>query len=92
MPRVRDDHATSLPAARLSERWRDSDGAQVELFCWVEQVAEDTDFPVSLSRLHQRGEVVGGGLDQCYRRFEDGTLFSLTPQLLRLLPDPVGAG
>lgn len=33
------------------------------LFCWVEQVAEDG---VLFSRIYQRGEVVGRGIDLVY--------------------------
>ena len=68
-------------------RWRDVDGTQVSLFCWVEQVIEDSDPGVLASRLHQRGQVLGRGLHSLYVRFSDNVLVSLLPHLLRLVPD-----
>lgn len=67
------------------DRWRDADGAHIALFCWVEQVMEDTDPGVLPSRLHQRGQVVGRGLASVYVWFVDNALVSLPSPLLRRL-------
>jgi hypothetical protein len=55
------------------------------LFCWVEQVADSPERAALLSRLHQRGKVVGQGPDVRFQR--EGRLISVPPHLLRLLPD-----
>lgn len=71
--------------------WRDVDGTHISLFCWVEQVAEHPESGALFSRLHQRGQVLGRGHNQLSVRFPgEGQLISLSPQLLRLLPDPPG--
>lgn len=76
---------------RPADRWCDVDGAHISLFCRVEQVAESTEGASLLpSRLHHQGEVVGRGVDQLYVRFSDDTVVSLSPDLLRLLPDVSG--
>lgn len=73
--------------------WRDVDGAHLSLFCWVEQVTESPEPTVLPSRCHQHGQVLGRGLDALYVRFRtDNVLVSLSPCLLRLLPDPPGGG
>ncbi|MGH3897758.1 MAG: hypothetical protein ACRDTA_05775 [Pseudonocardiaceae bacterium] len=69
-------------------RWGDVEGAQISLFCWVEQVMEDPEPGVLPSRLYARGQVVGRGLDSLYVCFSsDNALVSLPPRLLRLLSD-----
>ncbi len=68
-------------------RWRDVAGIHISLFCWVEQVIEDSDSGVLPSRLHQRGQVLGRGLHSLYVCFSDNVLVSIPPHLLRLLPD-----
>jgi hypothetical protein len=79
------------PAPRPShDRWRDIDGIHIALFCLVEQVAECAEPEVLPSRLHQRGQVVGRGLDSLYVRFADNALISLPPQLVRLFRDALG--
>ena len=76
-PALRSDH----------HRWCDADGTHISLFCWVEQIVEDPEFGVLPSRLHQRGQVLGRGLHSLYVCFSDNVLVSLSPHLLRLLPD-----
>lgn len=53
---------------------------------WVEQVVKDLELLVLPFRLHQRGQVLGVGLESIYVRFSDNALVSLPPYLLRLLP------
>jgi hypothetical protein len=69
------------------DRWGDTKGSHVSLFCWVAQVTESTKPRALPGRLHQPGQVLGRGLDSLYRRFDDDHLISLAPRLLRLLPD-----
>lgn len=76
-PALRSDH----------HRWCDVDGTRISLFCWVEQVIEDSDSGVLTSRLHQRGQVLGRALHSLYVCFSNNVLVSLPPHLLRLLPD-----
>jgi hypothetical protein len=52
-------------------RWCDVEGSRIALFCWVEQVAEATNPGMSPTRLHQRGQIVGRGLDSLYVCFSD---------------------
>ncbi len=70
----------------IPDRWRDAEGAHISLFCWIEQVADHPDSGTLLSRLHQRGEVVGRGPDLVYVRFlGEGHVISVPPRLLRVL-------
>jgi hypothetical protein len=39
------------------------------------------------TRLHQRGQVVGRSIDSLYVCFSDNVLLTLSPHVLRLLPD-----
>jgi hypothetical protein len=39
------------------------------------------------TRLHQRGQIVGRGLDSLYVCFSDNVLLALPSHVLRLLPD-----
>ncbi|PZS35281.1 MAG: hypothetical protein DLM61_02180 [Pseudonocardiales bacterium] len=84
-----------MPAATpppVGDRWGDVEGRHISLFCLVEQVAESTLRGLLPSRLHQQGQVVGRGLDSVYVRFAGNEVVSLSPRLLRLLPDaPDGA-
>lgn len=76
------------PALRSAhQRWCDVDGTHIALFCWVEQVMEDPETRVLPSRLHQRGQVIGRGVNSLYVRFSDNALVSLPSHLMRLLPD-----
>lgn len=70
------------------DRWRDVDGTHICLFCRVGQAAESPESRVPPPRLHQRGGVVGRGLDSLYERFADNALVSPPPHVLHLLPDP----
>lgn len=73
--------------------WRDADGTHISLFCWVEQVAEHPEQGVLFYRLHKRSQVLGRGHNVLYLRFEgEGHLVGVSPQLVRLLPEPPGAG
>lgn len=68
-------------------RWRDINGADVALFSWVEQVAEDPKQKALFSRLHQQGEVIGRGPDLLYIRFQgEWKMIGVRPKLVRLLP------
>ena len=70
------------------DRWCDAEGTRIELFCWVEQVAEHPEPGALSSRLHQQGQVLGGGLDVLYVRFAgERQLIGVPPELLRLLPN-----
>jgi hypothetical protein len=68
-------------------RWCDVEGSRIALFCWVEQVAEATNPGMLPTRLHQRGQIVGRGLDSLYVCFSDNVLLALPSHVLRLLPD-----
>ncbi len=68
-------------------RWCDVDGSHIALFCWVEQVMEDSELGMLPARLHQRGQVVGRGLDSLYVCFADDVVLSVPSQVLRLLSD-----
>ncbi len=72
------------------DRWCDSEGTHIALFCKVEQVAESLEPGALPSRLYQQGQVLGRSLDSLYVRFSDNAVVSLPPQLLRLLPDTPG--
>lgn len=75
------------------DRWCDIEGRPISLFCWVEQVAEHPEQGVLFCRLHQCGEVLGRGPDVLYVRFAgEGRLISVSPALVRLLPDAPGVG
>lgn len=77
-----------VPASQPAQGWWcDIDGAPISLFCWVEQVAEGTESTALPSRLHQQGQVAGWGLGSFYVCFEDSQIVSVSPHLLRLLPD-----
>lgn len=79
-----------MPAAvsRLDgERWCDIDGTRLGLFCQVEQVEEAPEPGVLPSRVGQRGEVVGRGLESLFVRFPDHVVVSVSPRVLRLLPE-----
>lgn len=67
------------------DRWRDVEGTPISLFCRVEQVAESMERAALPSQLHQRGQVVGRGLDVLYVRFNDNQLLSVQPRLVRVL-------
>jgi hypothetical protein len=69
----------------------DVDGTPVDLFCLVEQVAEDTEPTMLASWLHQHGQVIGRGLDSIYVCFSDHHVVSLRPDLVRVL-DPAPGG
>lgn len=84
-----------MPAAvsRLDRgRWCDIEGRCIALFCPVEQVEEAPGPGVLPSRLGQRGEVVGRGLESLLVRFPDGAVVSVPPRMLRLLPDAGPSG
>ncbi|HEX5346433.1 MAG TPA: hypothetical protein VFW64_04930 [Pseudonocardiaceae bacterium] len=67
-------------------RWCDLEGTRITLFCRVQQVAENPEDESLFSRLHQRGEVVGRGLDLIYIRFDgEGQVIGVRPHLLRVL-------
>jgi hypothetical protein len=68
-------------------QWGDVDGSHIALFCWVEQVMEDPELRMLPAGLHQRGQVVGRGLDSLYVCFADNVLLSVPSHVLRLLPD-----
>ncbi len=72
------------------DRWCDAEDSHISLFSLVEQVKESPQPGVLPSRLHQQGQVVGRGLDSVYVRFDDEAFVSLSPHLLRRLPDPPG--
>jgi hypothetical protein len=61
--------------------------------CWVEQIAESPESGALLSRLHQRGQVVGLGAEVLYVRFADESqLISVAPPLVRVLDDTADGG
>lgn len=68
-------------------RWRDVDGTPISLFCAVEQVADGAEVSLLGCRLHQRGHVVGRGLDSVYVCFPGNQMISVRPNLLRVLDD-----
>ncbi|MGH3889063.1 MAG: hypothetical protein ACRDSZ_21330 [Pseudonocardiaceae bacterium] len=79
-----------MPAATprpVGDRWGDVEGSHISLFSLVEQVADNAQHGLLPSRLHQQGQVVGRGVDSLYVRFADNQMVSLSPRLLRLLPD-----
>lgn len=78
-----------MPAAPRPSHdwWCDIDSNPITLFCRVEQVEEDPEPTMLPSRLHQQGHVVGRGLDRFYVCFEGDQVVSVSPQLLRLIPD-----
>jgi hypothetical protein len=71
----------------VQARWRDVDGALISLFCAVEQVAGGAEPSLLGCRLHQRGHVVGRGLDSVYVCFPGNQMISMPPHLLRVLDD-----
>ncbi|MGH3547145.1 MAG: hypothetical protein ACRDQU_03285 [Pseudonocardiaceae bacterium] len=78
-------------APRTAEvRWCDIDRTTISVFCWVKQVADGTEPWLLGSRLHQRGHVVGRGLDSLYVCFPDSQMISVRPHLLRVLDDAAG--
>jgi hypothetical protein len=83
-----------MPAAAsrpTQERWCDSEGVHLSLFCWVEQVTDNAEPGALPSRLHHRGQILGRGLESLYVRFEGSNqLVSVPARLLRLLPDAPG--
>jgi hypothetical protein len=73
--------------------WRDAAGVPIALFCWVEQIAESPESGALLSRLHQRGQVIGLGPEVLYVRFADESqLISMDPALVRVLDDTADGG
>jgi hypothetical protein len=59
----------------------------------VEQIAESPESGALLSRLHQRGQVVGLGAEVLYVRFADESqLISVAPPLVRVLDDTADGG
>ena len=67
-------------------RWCDVEGTRIEMFSWVEQVAEHPEREALFSRLHQQGQVLGRGPDVLYVRFaSERQLISVSPELLRVL-------
>lgn len=82
-----------MPAAAprpVGDRWGDVEGTHISLFRYVEQVAESAQRGLLPPRLHQQGQVVGWGVDSVYVCFADNQVVSLSPHLLRLLPDAPG--
>ena len=75
------------PPPSVYRRWCDVDGTQITLFCWVEQVRDDPEPGILGSRLYQRGQIIGWGLQSVYVRFHDNTMTGLSSQVLRVLPD-----
>ena len=68
------------------DRWSDIEGTPVSMFCGVEQVAEDPEPGTLFSRLHQHGQVVGGGPDLVYVRFQgERQMIGVPPGLVRVL-------
>ncbi|MGH3976085.1 MAG: hypothetical protein ACRDS9_22580 [Pseudonocardiaceae bacterium] len=57
---------------------------------WVEQVRESPEPGVLPFRLHQRGQVLGVGIESLSVCFSDSVLLSLLPHLLCLLPAAPG--
>ena len=74
----------------VRNRWCDVDGSPIPLFCQV-QVAEGTERTALFSRLQERGQVVGRGLDSLYVCFPGNLVISVSPHLLRVL-DAVPGG
>jgi hypothetical protein len=71
-------------------RWRDIDGTPISLFCAVEQVADGAEPSLLGSRRHQRGHVIGRGLDSLYVCFPNHQMISVPPHLLRVLDHDAG--
>ncbi len=69
------------------DRWCDIEGTPLALFSRVEQVEEVREPGLLSSRLGQQGEVVGRGLELLFVCFPDHAVVSLSPQVLRLVPD-----
>ncbi|MGH3695054.1 MAG: hypothetical protein ACRDRX_13885 [Pseudonocardiaceae bacterium] len=69
------------------DRWCDSEGTHLSLFSQVEQVDEASDSGVLFSRVGQRGVVVGRGRESLFVRFPDHVVLSVSPRVLRLLPE-----
>lgn len=74
------------------DRWSDAqEGTPLALSRWLEQVTEEPEHGGLFSRLPQRGQVPGWGPEVLYVRFAgEGQLISMSPQLVRLLPDEPG--
>ena len=70
------------------DRWCDTEGTPLTLFCRVELVDEDPEHGALPSRLGQQGEVVGRGLESFFVRFPDHAVVSVSPQVLRMVPGP----
>ncbi|MGH3697491.1 MAG: hypothetical protein ACRDRX_26505 [Pseudonocardiaceae bacterium] len=83
---------TSAAALRPTrDVWCDVDSNPIDLFCLVEQIAEDPEPTVLASWLHQHGQVIGRGSETLYVCFADHHVVSLRPDLLRVL-DPAPGG
>ncbi len=78
---------TAVASRPDCDRWCDNQGAPLALFCRVEQVEEAPEPGLLSCRLGQQGEVVGRGLGSLFVRFPDHAVVSLSPQVLRLVPD-----
>lgn len=74
------DDSTGLPLLR------DVEDTPISLHARVVQVVVDEEHGALPSRLHQRGEVVGWGIQALRVRFEEGTdTVALWPDLVRVL-------
>lgn len=80
---------TAVVSRPDGDRWCDSEGTPLALFCRVEQVEEAPEPGLLPSRLGQQGEVVGRGLESLFVRFPDHAVLSVLPQVLRLLPEAI---
>lgn len=78
---------TAVVSRPECDRWCDIDGTPLALFCWVEQVEEAPEPGLLPSRLGQQGQVVGRGVESLFVRFPDHAVLSVSPRVLRLLPD-----
>lgn len=87
---------TTLAPRSAHHRWCDVDGTHIVLFCWVEQIRENREPGVLPSRLHQRGQILGVGLESflesLYVCFSDNALVSLPPHLRVLMPTTLVTG
>ena len=73
-------------------QWCDVESVHISL-CWVTRVAEHPKHGALRSGLHQRDQAVGRGPHQLYVRVKGvDQPVSVSPQLLRLLPDAPGGG